>query len=70
MHFCSRCGCTFNLSDAKRVIGRRFGAGTYDDFYSDDVCEDCALEELSCAYNVGEDVLNDARSCGWDDDDD
>ncbi len=71
MATCSSCGCEFNVSDARRMIGRRYGAGSYNDEYPDgDVCGDCALEYLGAAWATGEEVLNLARMCGWDDDDD
>ena len=65
---CTRCSCSFDVSNAKRIIGRKYGAGTYDDFYSNDVCESCARDELGSASLMGADVLKDARKCGWDDD--
>lgn len=47
---CACCGREFDLSEARMYIGRRFGAGTYNDQYPDgDVCEDCALADLGAA---------------------
>ena len=67
MPICSRCGCEFDLSYAKRSIGRRYGSGTYDDYYPDgDVCEDCALEEVSADYNAGAEIIE-LMGTGWDD---
>ncbi len=65
---CVRCGEEFNLSTAKRSIGCRYGAGTYDDYYPDgDVCEDCAIEEVSADYATGE-GLKDLMGTLWEDD--
>lgn len=70
MAICSRCGCEFEVSDARRSIGRSYGAGTYNDYYPDcDVCTDCAAEEISADYAAGEEAINLARMCGWDDED-
>lgn len=70
MPICSMCGREFDLSDARRIIGRRYGAGEYNDNYPDgDVCEDCAIEELGTAYNAGAEVLYYARKSGWDNED-
>jgi len=71
MRICSNCGCEFDVSDARRMIGRRYGAGLYNDEYPDgDVCGRCASEEIGDAWNAGAEVLELARMCGWDDDDD
>lgn len=70
MPICSRCGEEFDLSFARRSIGRSYGAGVYNDYYPDgDVCESCATEEISADYSTGADILGYARKCGWDDDD-
>lgn len=67
MPICSRCKCEFNLGDTKRMIGRRFGSGVYDDYYpNEDVCEDCALEEISADYETGEDNIE-LMYTGWGD---
>lgn len=64
---CERCGVEFDLGDAKRYIGRRYGAGTYDDYYSDEyVCEDCAIEEISCDYATGREI-QELMGDDWDD---
>ena len=67
MAVCKFCGCEFDLSDARRIIGRRYGAGTYNDQYPDgDVCEDCAEDELGAAIGT----WNEMRTLpgDWDDD--
>lgn len=58
MATCCRCGCEFDLTYAKRFIGRRYGRGVYDNYYPDgDVCEDCAVEEVGADYNAGAEIL-------------
>ena len=51
---CVRCGCEFDVSSARRSIGRSYGAGTYDDYYPDgDVCASCAAIEVSTDGTYG-----------------
>ena len=55
---CVRCGCEFDVSRARRVTSARYGAGIYNDIYPDeDVCEECACEELCEAYSAGGEVF-------------
>ena len=62
MATCCRCGDEFDLTHAKRVIGGRFGAGVYDDYYPDgDVCEYCASDEIGTDYNAGAEIMEYAR---------
>ncbi len=50
MPICRYCGKEFDLKEARMYIGRRFGAGTYNEMYPDgDICLDCALDEMSSA---------------------
>lgn len=44
---CAQCGREFDLTHARRVIGARYGAGTYDEGYEEGerLCEDCALRD-------------------------
>ena len=68
MKTCSRCGRSFDLSSAKRSIGRWYGAGSYDDYYpEEDVCKDCAVEEVGADYATGQDIIN-LMGTGWDPD--
>lgn len=68
MNTCSRCGNEFDLTHAKRRVGRSYGAGIYDHCFPDgDVCEKCAEEEISADYGVGCELKEDMGS-GWDDD--
>lgn len=65
MAICAWCGNEFDVSTARRRVGRRFGAGTYDDgFPNGDVCGDCALSELGGAYAIGAEIMEDMD---WDD---
>lgn len=65
---CCRCGCDFDLSYARRLIGRRFGAGTYNEYYPDgDVCEDCAYEQISADYATGEEIAELMGDSWYDD---
>ena len=67
MATCVRCGCEFNVSSARRSIGRRFYAGAYDDNFPDeDVCTDCATEELDGAVSTWNEMRN--LPGDWDDD--
>lgn len=58
MAICNYCGCEFNLTHAKRVIGRKFGKGIYDlNFPDGDVCEDCASVEVGTYFDAGAEIL-------------
>lgn len=64
---CVRCGTEFELGYAKRAIGRRYGSGTYDDYYPEgNVCEDCAIKEVSADYATGAEIIE-LMGSGWDD---
>lgn len=66
MATCLRCRTTFNLIYAKRRVDHLYGAGIYDDYFPDgDVCDKCAIEELSCDYGTGEEEIGNMGS-GWD----
>lgn len=68
MQVCSRCGAEFDLTRAKRRIGRLYGAGIYDDYYENgDICDNCAIEEISADYAEGEEIIKNMGS-GWDND--
>ncbi len=68
MAICSCCKREFSVSTARRVIGARFGAGTYNQYYPDgDVCEDCAWEEISADYATGEEIKELMGSSWYDD---
>ena len=63
---CSRCGTSFDLVRAKRRVGRLYGAGTYGDYFlAEDVCDKCAIEEISADYGTGEEEKENMGS-GWD----
>lgn len=68
MDKCARCGIEFDLVRAKRRIGRLYGVGTYNEYFpGGDVCDRCAIEEISPDYGSGEDQIDDMGS-GWDSD--
>lgn len=68
MPICSRCGTDFSLSTARRSIGQSYGAGTYNDYYPEgDVCENCALEQISADDAAGAE-LKELMGSAWDDD--
>ena len=68
MEKCARCGREFDVSHARRCMGRNFGAGTYNDYYPDgDICEYCAMEQISADYNAGAELIE-LMGTGWDDD--
>ena len=68
MAVCKFCGKDFDLGDVRRSVGRRYGAGVYNDYYPEgDVCEDCAVEEISCDYATGLEI-KDLMGSSWDDD--
>lgn len=63
---CVRCGCDFDLSSARRSIGRSYGAGTYDEYYPNgDVCVSCATMQISGDVGVGEEISE--LMGDWDD---
>jgi len=65
---CERCGEEFDLSFAKRSIGRSYGAGIYNNYYPDgDVCTDCATEQVSADYATGMEIKK-LMGDSWDDD--
>lgn len=66
MRVCSRCGAEFDLTRAKRRIGRLYGAGIYNEEYPDgDVCGNCAVMEISAAMGTGKEDIENMGS-GWD----
>lgn len=65
---CVRCGCEFDVSSARRSIGRSYGAGTYDNYYPDgDVCVSCATMEISADAGTGEEDME-LNGGFWEDD--
>ena len=65
MAICVWCGKEFDVSTARRRIGRRYGAGVYDDtFPNGDVCDECASSEIGGAIGIGAEIMEDM---GWDD---
>ena len=68
MAICSICGREFDVSTARRSIGRSYGAGTYNDYYPNgDVCEYCATEEVSADYAAGGELKELMGDSWWDD---
>lgn len=68
MSTCKFCGEEFELSGVRRRIGRSYGAGIYNEYYPDgDVCERCAVEEISCDYATGAEI-KELMGISWDDD--
>lgn len=58
MAICSYCGERFNVESTRRYIDRKFGEDTYDDaFPNNDVCGDCARDEISSDIESGNDTL-------------
>ena len=58
MPVCSYCGNRFNLESTRRYIDRKFGDGAYDDaFPNEDVCGDCARDEIASDIDSGSDSL-------------
>ena len=65
---CVRCGAEFDVSDARRRIGRYYGAGIYNDYYpGGDVCEDCAIDEVGADFATGAEI-KELMGSSWDDD--
>ena len=55
---CVYCGKEFDVTHARKVLGRKFGAGTYDEYCPEaDQCEDCLWSEVSADYNTGAEVI-------------
>ena len=51
------CGEEFELSGVRGGIGRCCGAGVYNEYYPNgDVCESCAVGEISCDYATGAEI--------------
>lgn len=68
MSECRMCGCEFDVSEARRSIGQMYGAGVYNDYYPNgDVCRDCAIEEISCDYATGAEIME-LMGTSWEDD--
>lgn len=68
MATCSCCGTEFDVSYARRFIGRRYGAGTYNEFFPNgDVCEDCAIGPISEVVATA-DELKELMGSSWYDD--
>lgn len=66
MRICSRCGNEFDLFNAKRILGREYGAGVYDRYYDNgDICESCARMEISADAGAGEEDIEN-MGFGWD----
>ncbi len=66
---CIMCGCEFDLGDARRRIGRQYGAGFYNECYPDgDVCGSCADIEIGSDMSEGAEIME-LMGTGWDDDD-
>lgn len=64
---CKRCGCEFDISSARQSIGHSYGAGIYNDHYPEgDVCEDCAIMEISADAGTGSELIE-LMGSGWDD---
>ena len=58
MPICKFCGEEFELSDAR----------IYNEYYPNgDVCESCAVEEISCDYATGAEI-KELMGTSWDDD--
>ena len=51
MEICARCGAEFDVTSARRSIGRMYGTGVYNDFYPEEyVCKHCAAWEMVHDY--------------------
>ena len=68
MAICSRCGKEFDAGYARQLMGIRYGAGSYNNYYpAGDVCEDCAGEEMGADYATGQEI-RELMGDSWDDD--
>lgn len=68
MAICKYCGAEFDVSTARRSIGRSCGAGLYDEYYPDgDVCQFCAVTEIGGDIAAGDELIE-LMGTGWDDD--
>lgn len=68
MTVCSICGCEFDVSTARRSIGRSYGAGIYNEYYPNgDVCEYCANEEVAADYATGGEIKELMGNSWYDD---
>lgn len=68
MAVCERCGVEFKLSNAKKSIGKKYGAGAYDEFIEPWVlCADCASDEIGTYDAYGEELME-LMGDSWDED--
>lgn len=68
MAICRCCGCEFDVSYARRRLGKMYGTGCYNDYYPDgDVCDSCAVEEIGADHAAGAEIME-LMGTGWDDD--
>ena len=68
MTTCICCGREFDVSYARRSLGRRYGAGTYDDYCPEaNDCEICLSEEVGADYSAGAQLIE-LMGTGWDPD--
>lgn len=71
MPTCPLCGKDFDLSTAKRSMGAKYGAGTYDDyakFYSSPVCSDCLSIPVENDIATGKEIEELMYGHDWDPD--
>lgn len=55
---CIYCGLEFDVQHARRSIGHKYGAGTYDEYAPNaDICKDCVDAEVASDYQAGENVI-------------
>lgn len=67
MAICSQCGKEFNLTTVRRIMGGRYGAGIYDDYFPEgDVCDSCADDVLGPDYSTGVKIQELMGDSWWD----
>ena len=68
MATCCFCGKEFDPSYARRSMGKRFGAGIYNEYFPEgDVCENCAFEQIGTDYAEGAEIAELMGDSWWDD---
>lgn len=68
MAICSECGCEFDISEARRVFGALYGAGTYNNWYpNNDVCPYCARSETDDFMEAGAEIAELMGDAWYDD---
>ena len=57
MAICERCGCEFDIDEAKDEVDEDYGVGVYDSYYGVEyVCRDCAVQQIGADYATADEI--------------